>query len=58
MPIELTPAGMLPGRYLHLMRALNRLQGKGIITLITSQQPHRWALTTPGDFPDAEGAGE
>lgn len=64
LPIELTAAALLPPELQHLAPALNRLQGRGIITLVTSQDPQRWALTTPGDFPDpheppdAEGAGE
>ena len=55
MPLELAPGKVLPARLPNgkptpSAQVLNDLQSRGIITLITSQVPNRWALTNPSKY--------
>ena len=54
LPIYLV-MGFLPMELQHLVHAIDRLNGRGVIKLLANGHGARWALVNPGDRQQAGG---
>ena len=48
LPIELTDHGTLPAELQHLFMAIDRLNGRRVIVLVTNGLGPRWVIANPG----------
>jgi hypothetical protein len=48
LPISLTPDGTLPRELQHLLHAIDRLNRRGVIILLSNGHGPRWAIAKPG----------